>query len=159
MLVHEPSGGREQVEAVDADGIVHGRRARVKRTRCRTARVRAGSRSNAARFAVSQVWSRGGNTPSGSSSGRTWWTSFRWRACQGGVPGGDPSVDGRDDLPGPRSGSSSRPRPGRTSGRAPQSAWSAARPGVVPCTTRVAIRSVTSGRTRPGSAATWSAGT
>ena len=36
---------------------------------------------------------------------------------------------------------------------------SAPRPGVVPCTTRVAIRSVTSGRTRPGSAATWSAGT
>ena len=64
MLVHEPSGGREQVEAVDADGIVHGRRARVKRTRCRTARVRAGSRSNAARFAVSQAWSGGGNTPS-----------------------------------------------------------------------------------------------
>ena len=26
MLVHEPSGGRERVEAVDADGIVHGRR-------------------------------------------------------------------------------------------------------------------------------------
>ena len=33
--------------------------ARVKRTRCRTARGRAGSRSNAARFAVSQAWSGG----------------------------------------------------------------------------------------------------
>ena len=26
MLVHEPSGGRERVEAVDVDGVVHGRR-------------------------------------------------------------------------------------------------------------------------------------
>lgn len=35
------------------------------------------------------------------------------RAARAGdepVPGGDPSVDGRDDLPGPRPGSSSRPR-------------------------------------------------
>ncbi len=38
--------------------------------------MRAGGRSNAAWFAVSQAWS-GGITPSGSSSGRSWWTSFR----------------------------------------------------------------------------------
>ena len=72
MLVHEPSGGREQVEAVDADGIVHGRRVgEGEADPLPDARVRVGSRSHAARFAVSQVWSGGGNTPSGSSSGRT----------------------------------------------------------------------------------------
>ena len=88
--------------------------ARVKRTRCRTARVRAGGRSNAARFAVSQAWSGGGITPSGSSSDQELVDLVQvLRAARAGdepVPGGDPSVDGRDDLPGPPPGSSSRPR-------------------------------------------------
>ena len=85
MLVHEPSGGRERVEAVDVDGVVHGRR---------VGEGEADPLPDGAR-ARGQPLERGavrgqpglvgrGNTPSGSSSGRTWWTSFRWRACQSG---------------------------------------------------------------------------